>query len=116
MCIRDSITGVNADAVANAMINQLITYDANSSGEIKTVTFYQSSDEDDNTLYLAQKGTLSYDEVDKELGKYAIDEDTVVFFITNEGKNVAFGNKANLASKTASKVGKMCIRDRDSIP
>lgn len=101
----EDITGVNADAVANAMINQLITYDANSSGEIKTVTFYQSSDEDDNTLYLAQKGTLSYDEVDKELGKYAIDEDTVVFFITNEGKNVAFGNKANLASKTASKVG-----------
>ena len=95
----------NSDAVAAAMVNQLITYDANSSGEVKTVTFFQSSDEDDNTLYLAQKGTLTYDEEDKELGKYAIDEDTVVFFVTNEAKNVAFGNKTNLASKTASKVG-----------
>lgn len=94
----------NSDAVAAAMVNQLITYDANSSGEVKTVTFFQSSDEDDNTLYLAQKGTLTYDETDKELGKYAIDEDTVVFFVTNEAKNVAFGG-SNLASKTASKVG-----------
>lgn len=98
----------NVEKVASAMVNQLITYDANSSGEIKTVTFFQE-DEDENTLYLDNKpevtaGTkLEYDGEDKELGKYTLTDDTIVFFIKGTG-TISFGGSAT-ASKSASKVG-----------
>lgn len=93
----------NATKVAKAMVNQLITYDANSSGEIKTVTFYQDKEEDDNTLYLAANEKLEYNEDDKELDKYTLNDDTVIFFIKGDS-TISLGGSAT-ASKTASKVG-----------
>lgn len=109
-----------AKEVAEAMVNQLITYDANSSGEIKTVTFFQTN-EDENTLCLNNKNdfkkysattpaltadkTLSYDEEDKELGKYTLTDDTVIFYIKGNSGDITLGNNGTTASKTSSKVG-----------
>lgn len=97
------VENIKTDNVAKAMVNQLITYDANSSGEIKTVTFFQTKDEEENTLYLAEKNSLPYNEEDKELDKYTLTDDTVVFFIKGDG-TITLGGK-DTASKTASKVG-----------
>lgn len=101
---------VDAQAIANAMKNQLVTYDANSSGELKTITFWQNADEDDNTLYLDKKADkYSYDEDDKELTvgtqKYDITDDTIIFYIKGDNPISGLGDQKNVASKTSSKVG-----------
>lgn len=99
------------DAVAKAMKNQLVTYDANTSGELKTITFYQT-DEDENSLCLYDKANAySFDEEDKELtvGKrYDVSDDTIVFYIKGDDpKNpfkIGIGDTV-IASKSLSKVG-----------
>lgn len=96
------------DQLAADMMNQLITYEANSSGEIKTITFAQG-DEDEGSLWLAKESTTaSYDEEDREINvgsKFEVTEETVVFFINGEGTVLdGLGDDA-AASKTASKVG-----------
>lgn len=95
------------DVIADAMVNQLVTYDANTSGELKTITFYQE-DEDENSLCLYDRtSTYSYDEENKELTvghKYDVDDDTIVFYIKGDSKINGLG-AAQTATKTASKVG-----------
>lgn len=99
------------NAVAEKMLNQLVTYDANSSGELKTITFYQT-DEDENSLCLNGKATTySYDEEDKELTvgntNYDIQDDTIVFYIKNNDIKNPFTTGIGdtvIASKSVSKV------------
>ena len=110
--------------LAKVLKNRFVTYETNSSNEVKTITFWNGTTEDDNTLYLerAAKG-YDYDEDNKELTvggkKYDVDDDTVVFFVTPESGSMGatITNDANgklkdiavtgTASKTASKVGKI---------
>ena len=104
-----------SDALATKMMNQLITYEANSSGEIKTVTFATNKD-DDSSFDLAASGTNAiYDEDDrtiKGIGSFDVNDDTVVFFVKADGVK-ADGKPETLtglgdtkkASKSASKVG-----------
>lgn len=111
-------------ALAAALKNRFVTYETNSSNEVKTLTFWNGATEDDNTLYLENSAlSYKYDADNKELTvgkKYDVDENTVVFFIkadnadfysTDSTKPVAFDTKTLksakdvTASKTLSKVG-----------
>ena len=120
-------TGLTAN-LAKAMMNQLITYEANSSGEIKTVTFATNKD-DDSSFDLAASGTNAvYDEDDrtiKGIGSFDVNDDTVVFFVKADGTADLTGlGDTNKASKSASKVGtvasiadgtyNMAVYDEDS--
>lgn len=110
--------------LAKALKNRFVTYETNSSNQVKTITFWNGADEEDNTLYLEKAGKgYDYDEDNKELTvdgkKYDVDDDTVVFFVTPDSgsmgaaaKNDANGKLTDItvtgtASKTASKVGKI---------
>lgn len=110
--------------LAKVLKNRFVTYETNSSNEVKTITFWNGTTEDDNTLYLekAAKG-YDYDEDNKELTvggkKYDVDDDTVVFFVTPDTGSMGAAAKTDTngkliditvtgtASKTASKVGKI---------
>ncbi len=117
-----------SDALATKMMNQLITYEANSSGEIKTVTFATNKD-DDSSFDLAASGTNAvYDEDDrtiKGIGSFDVNDDTVVFFVKADGTADLTGlGDTKKASKSASKVGtvasiadgtyNMAVYDEDS--
>lgn len=117
-----------SDALATKMMNQLITYEANSSGEIKTVTFATNKD-DDSSFDLAASGTSAvYDEDDrtiKGIGSFDVNDDTVVFFVKADGAADLTGlGDTKKASKSASKVGtvasiadgtyNMAVYDEDS--
>lgn len=98
-----------SDALAKKMMNQLITYEANSSGEIKTVTF-PTIKGDDSSFDLAGSGDKAiYDEEDrtiKGIGSFDVNDDTVVFFVKADGtKDLTGLGDTNKASKSASKVG-----------
>ena len=113
---------LDLDKLAATLKNQFVTYDVNSSGDIKTITFWQSSDEDDNSLYKdASAASYSYDEENKEIKvgnkKFDVDDDTIVFFIKTDSSTSFYSKKgssealdfskdAPTASKSASKVGK----------
>lgn len=113
---------LDLDELAATLKNQFVTYDVNSSGDIKTITFWQSSDEDDNSLYKdASADSYSYDEENKEIKvgnkKFDVDDDTIVFFIKTDSSTTFYSKKgssealdfskdAPTASKSASKVGK----------
>ena len=110
------IEDCDTEAIANAMRSQLITYAANSSGEIKTVTFFQTADDQDGTLYMDAMGTADYDEDQKELkvtgaaggkgGRFDVGDETVVFFIKADAGSYATGIGENKkGSKSGSKVG-----------
>ncbi len=98
-----------ADAIAAALKNQIITYAGNSSGEIKTVVLPGAKDDDNADLaYIAKASDgkdASYDE-DTMIFKGAgvtINADTYVFYITNEDANVVYGG-SNTADKDRSSV------------
>jgi len=83
---------INATVFAVLLKNSLVTYEANSSGEIKTVTFEQT-DEDVSSLYFTKGGEYAEYDLDNaaiKVGgkKYDVDEDTVVFYITNASNDV----------------------------
>ena len=119
------------DQLAADMMNQLITYEANSSGEIRTITFAQGK-EDEGTLWLAKEDDAA--EFDEENGKikvgsksYYVGEETIVFFINGDGATLAGLGDTTSASKTASKVGsvanlatnkdlKAAVYDVDDVP
>ncbi len=95
------------DAVAEAMVNQLVTYDANTSGELKTITFYQEDEVENSLCLYDSESTYSFDEENKELTvghKYDVDDDTIVFYIKGDSKINGIG-ATQTATKTASKVG-----------
>lgn len=112
----------NQVSFAGVFANKLITYDTNSQGKIKTVTFSQT-DEDENTLCVNDVSAgYIYNEEDKEItlnSTYSVDDSTVVFFV--KGKTdltVTAGTKtytvAGDVSTTASKVGTVAsIADTD---
>ncbi len=100
------------DTLAAHLVGELVTYEANSAGEIKSITFAQTSDEEDGTLYRSPIDTsASYDEDEAELkvsgNTYTLTEDTVVFFINtviDNGLDVAvYGETA--VDKSEAKVG-----------
>lgn len=103
-------------ALATALKNRFVTYETNSSDQVKTITFWNGATEDDNTFYLEKADTgYDYDEDNKEITigskKYDVDDDTVVFFIKADnatmGANASDLTATATASKTASKVGKI---------
>ena len=102
--------------LAKVLKNRFVTYETNSSDQVKTITFWNGATEDDNTLYLEKAaGNYDYDEDNKEITigtkKYDVDDDTVVFFIKADnatmGANASDLTATATASKTASKVGKI---------
>lgn len=115
-----------SEDLAKKMMNQLITYEANSSGEIKTVTF-PTIKGDDSSFDLAASGDKAiYDEEDrtiKGIGSFDVNDDTVVFFVKADKDLTGLGD-TNKASKSASKVGtvasiadgtyKMAVYDEDN--
>ena len=117
-----------SEDLAKKMMNQLITYEANSSGEIKTVAF-PTIKGDDSSFDLAASGDKAiYDEEDrtiKGIGSFDVNDDTVVFFVKADGtKDLTGLGDTNKASKSASKVGtvasiadgtyKMAVYDEDN--
>lgn len=117
-----------SEDLAKKMMNQLITYEANSSGEIKTITF-PTIKGDDSSFDLAASGDKAiYDEEDrtiKGIGSFDVNDDTVVFFVKADGtKDLTGLGDTNKASKSASKVGtvasiadgtyKMAVYDEDN--
>ena len=86
------IEALNTELFATALKNKFVTYEANSNGEIKTVTFEQGN-EDVSSLYFTKAGENAEYDLDNatiKVGgkKYDVDEDTVVFYITNASNNV----------------------------
>lgn len=111
-------SGFNAKNVAKAMVNKLITYKANSSGEISAVSFAKHDDTniEDSDFQMNSFGSYTYDEDDKEIRvganqtRYDVNEDTIIFFIkgstsTSFGLNTSKDYVTGEASKSASKVG-----------
>lgn len=98
----------HSDDIADAMMNQLITFESNTSGEVKTITFPTNANVDDESGFvLSGQGTAAYDEEDmtiKNIGSFDVNEDTLVFFIKGESALTGLGD-TNAASKTTSKVG-----------
>ncbi len=100
-----------AEILAKALKNSLITYEANTSGELKTIEFaVESDDEEEYSFRMHKDGTVDdYDAEDKTLKvggkKFDVNEDTYVFFISGGSELVYVdGKKSGKASKTASKV------------
>ena len=86
-----------ADDIAAALKNQIITYAGNSSGDVKTVVLPGTKGDDNADLaYIATAAdgrNASYDEetmIFKGAG-VTINADTYVFYITNEDANVSYG-------------------------
>ncbi|MBQ7109326.1 MAG: S-layer homology domain-containing protein [Clostridia bacterium] len=106
---------IDAETFADELKNAFVTYEANSSGEIKTVTFEQT-DEDVSSLYFTKAGEGAEYDLDNatiKVGgkKFDVDEDTVVFYITNNETlpankvyNVDTDTISGTASKTSSRV------------
>ena len=98
----------NANDLADALVNNLITYSANSAGEVKAVTFAGSSDDDDFTVAEDYStGTKQeYDADVKSIGGISVNDDTVVFYIKADGNDkITYGNDTTYtASKTKSSV------------
>jgi hypothetical protein len=91
--------------LADAMINQMISYTASSNGQIKAVTFTQSADEEKD-MYLKANTTDVYDEDAMELGNVELDENTIVFYVSDALSNgtVTYGANTNKASIDYSSV------------
>lgn len=94
----------NANALAECLINNLITYSANSAGEVKAVTFAGSSDDDD--FQTATNGVnAEYDADTKSFKKGAyVNDDTLVFYIAKDTNDITYGTSTYTANKTNSKV------------
>lgn len=94
--------------LADALKNQLVTFEVNGSNEVKTITFAQD-DEEDGTLWLAANGLVTYDEEDMELEvagtKFDVTEETIVYFINGDSVIKGLEDKTNVGDKSTSKVG-----------
>ena len=92
---------------AALLANQVVTYAANSAGEIKEITFAKTS-EDEDTLDLYAAGTTTFDEEDREATidgkKVAVTDDTLVFFIKGSSTISAIGDTDTFANVAYSKV------------
>lgn len=105
-----NIKNLDMDTLKDAIINKLVTYDATSDGDIKTITFPVGTSHKDAETTLTEvinsgSSLVDYDEEDMEFNNYAVDENTVVFFIKGASAIDGLGDKDVVASKTASKVG-----------
>ena len=98
---------INHDAFAGLLANQVVTYAANSAGEIKEITFAKVGEYED-TLSQYAAGTATFDEEDREAtiagSKVAIDDSTIVFFIKGSSTISAIGDTSNFANVAYSKV------------
>ena len=99
--------------LAEKMVNKIVTYKANSNGEVSAIAFakYGSGDIDDTDFQMNKYAKdYEYDEDNKEIRvggtRYDVDEDTVVFFIKgNDAFTAGTDYVSGTASKSASKVG-----------
>lgn len=95
----------DANALADCLINNLITYSANSAGEVKAVTFAGSSDDDD--FQTATNGVeAEYDADTQSFKKGAyVNDDTLVFYIAmDNNQEITYGDSSVTANKSNSKV------------
>ncbi|MBQ3573754.1 MAG: hypothetical protein IJA16_04065 [Clostridia bacterium] len=99
------------DNFAELLANQVVTYAANSAGEIKAITFPQN-DGDEESLYYGNKcgENVTYDKSSNRI-QYAggtpldVKEDAVIFFINNYSNNVYYnGEVSGFANAEASAV------------
>ena len=107
----DATVKSKANALADAMITRMVSYTANSQGQITALTFEQKDLGDEEALYIAGSSltdVAAYDEDAMKIGNVEIDEDTYVFYVTDavSGGNVAYGAKTTKASADYSKVVK----------
>ena len=107
----DATVKSKANALADAMITRMVSYTANSQGQITALTFEQKDLGDEEALYIAGKSldkVAAYDEDDMKIGNVEIDEDTYVFYVTDKisGGAVEYGAKTTKASADYSKVVK----------
>lgn len=94
----------DANALADCLINNLITYSANSAGEVKAVTFAGSSDDDDfQTATNGVKAEYDADTQSFKKGAY-VNDDTLVFYIAKDTDEITYGKSDATANKTNSKV------------
>lgn len=105
----DELTTDVAERFAKALVNQLVTYAANSSGEVRTIVMPLASGASEFS-YATNEGasgfTAEYDEDTMSLGKVFVTEDTYVFYIKGDGVTVTYGESGNVADKTRSSVVK----------
>ncbi len=96
----------NLSNFADALINRVVAYEGNASGQVKTIAVeaVQNSEED---FAKVGSGSGAYN-ADAALFKgtgISVNADTVVFYITNAAKNLLYGVKDNVASAEMSSVG-----------
>ena len=98
---------IDCEAFAELLANQVVTYAANSAGEIKEITFAVVGD-DDETLSLNAAGAATFEEEDREVkigaSNIAVTDDTLVFFIKGSSNIEAIGDKDTFANVAYSKV------------
>lgn len=104
--IKNLTDSSKASALANALKNNLITYSANSAGEIKAVTFASNNDDDD--FVIAKNSTSTGAEYDLDTQSFekgvSVNDDTLVFYIAKDGNEITYGNSTYTANKSTSKV------------
>ncbi len=85
--IKDTDITTNATTLKNALVGQMISYSLNSAGALKSITLPQADDEE--ALYTkfdngaVEVANRKYDADEMELGGIQLEDDTLVFYITN---------------------------------
>jgi hypothetical protein len=81
--------------LAKAIMNNLVSYTSSSNGQIKALTFAQGDEEED--MYLAKSGSGKYDPDDLDLDGVEVDEDTIVFYVSDklDGGSMTYGQNTS---------------------
>lgn len=98
----------NAGTFVSAIIGEMMTYETDDAGNITSIKFPQNMDNEED-LYIDSRTALraGYDEESMMLGYVPLDENTLVFYITNApGTGSVSGYSAAGASAEYSRVGK----------
>lgn len=93
-------------ALADAMVNNLVSCTVSSDDKIKAITFAQNADSEEE-MYLAASGNnKDYDVDDMKIEGIEVDDNTIVFYIANalSGSNVVYGSNSVKAEADYSSV------------
>ena len=81
------LTTANAVALTNVMTSKLVSYDTNADGEVITITFGQSSDNEEPMYqagHLNSSSNAPFSKEDLQIGYIRLDENTPIFLIDDE--------------------------------
>lgn len=92
--------------LADAMINNLVSYTANSAGQIKAITFAQNDDPEKDMYLKKSNSGEKYDVEKMEIDGVEVDDNTLVFYIANQltGGSISYGSSAVTATVDYSSV------------